>query len=43
MYAGAMNDNDRLRRHLEFCKRVYERMKREGIWPWGKPTKGPVP
>jgi hypothetical protein len=28
-----MNDNHRLRRHLEFCKRVYERMRREGLWP----------
>lgn len=29
-----MDKQEHLRRHLELCKRVYERMKREGSWPW---------
>ena len=29
-----MNKNEHLRRHLELCKAVYLRMKRDGSWPW---------
>lgn len=29
-----MTDNDRLLRYLELCKRIYERMCRDGSWPW---------
>ena len=25
-----------LERYLALCKRVYERMEREGSWPWGQ-------
>lgn len=24
----------RLERYLELCHRIYERMEREGTWPW---------
>lgn len=33
-YDGIMDKREHLERHLELCKRVYERMKREGSWPW---------
>ena len=33
-YYEGMDRNTSLERHLELCKRVYERMKREGTWPW---------
>lgn len=26
--------DEHLRRHLELCKQIYERMLREGSWPW---------
>lgn len=29
-----MNHDDHLNEHLELCKRVYERMRRENSWPW---------
>jgi hypothetical protein len=29
-----MNGNDRLRRYLNLCRRLYERMRRNGTWPW---------
>ena len=29
-----MTHDERLERHLELCKKVYERMKDEGTWPW---------
>lgn len=29
-----MTDNDRLLRFLEMCGQLYERMRREGSWPW---------
>ena len=28
-----MND-PRLERYLELCQRMYERMERDGTWPW---------
>lgn len=29
-----MDHDERLEIHLELCKRIYERMKRDGSWPW---------
>lgn len=29
-----MDDDERLERYLELCKRIYERMRRDGTWPW---------
>ena len=29
-----MNDDQRLAQFIELCKRVYERMERDGSWPW---------
>ena len=38
-YTGNMTNDEHLQRHLELCKRVYERMKREGSWPWSDSPK----
>lgn len=40
-YDGDMDKEEHLRRHLELCKRVYERMKREGSWPWAEEVDSP--
>jgi len=29
-----MNDDEFLDTYLELCKSIYERMEREGSWPW---------
>ena len=29
-----MNDDEKLEQFLDLCQRIYERMKREGSWPW---------
>ena len=29
-----MDNDERLDRYLELCRRIYERMKRDGTWPW---------
>ena len=29
-----MIDDPRLLRYLELCQRMYERMERDGTWPW---------
>lgn len=29
-----MSIDPRLERYLELCQRMYERMEREGTWPW---------
>lgn len=29
-----MTDEERLEQHLDLCKQVYKRMKREGTWLW---------
>jgi hypothetical protein len=34
-YSGFMID-PRLERYLELCQRIYERMEREGSWPWAE-------
>ena len=26
--------DERVLRYLELCKRIYDRMEREGSWPW---------
>ena len=28
------NHDKRLEQYLELCRRIYERMKRDGTWPW---------
>lgn len=28
------NNKDYLERYLALCQRIYERMEREGSWPW---------
>ena len=33
-----MNENDHIRRHLEICQRVYERLVAEGKWPFPDST-----
>lgn len=33
-----MDEDQHLEDYLEFCKRVYLRMKREGTWPWADST-----
>ncbi|MEM8692502.1 MAG: hypothetical protein AAGG57_11525 [Pseudomonadota bacterium] len=33
-YNGIMTDEERLEQHLDLCKQVYKRMKREGTWLW---------
>lgn len=38
-----MDKNEHLDRHLDLCKRVYERMRRDGTWPWrDSPVSGDV-
>jgi hypothetical protein len=32
-YAGGMTD-EQFERYLEFCKRLFEKMRRENAWPW---------
>ena len=29
-----MTIDPRLERYLELCERIYERMERDGTWPW---------
>ena len=29
-----MDKEDRLKIHLEVCQRIFERMRRDGSWPW---------
>ncbi len=29
-----MNKDEHLNEHLRLCQEMYERMKRDGIWPW---------
>jgi len=29
-----MNNQERLERYLELCMRTYERMLKDGTWPW---------
>ena len=34
VHHGHMTHDDHLNEHLELCKRVYERMRRDNTWPW---------
>lgn len=34
-----MDNQERLERYLELCKRIYERMRRDGTWPWANSQK----
>ncbi len=34
-----MNDDEFLDEYLELCKNIYERMEREGSWPWSDSQK----
>lgn len=36
-----MDHEDHLQRHIELCKRVYERLKRNGSWPWRNQVDSP--
>jgi len=29
-----MTDEERFEQFIELCKRMFERMEREGSWPW---------
>lgn len=29
-----MDDDERLEQFIALCQRIYERMEREGTWPW---------
>lgn len=37
-YDGVMNKQDHLQEHLKLCQSIYERLKREGRWPWPDST-----
>jgi hypothetical protein len=34
MNDDTMSHDDHLNEHVELCKRVYERMRRDNSWPW---------
>lgn len=34
LHTVTMNDEERLEQFIELCKRVYERLERDGSWPW---------
>lgn len=33
-----MKHNDQLGRHLDICRQIYKRLRREGKWPWSDST-----
>ena len=33
-YSGPMTEEQRFEQFIELCKRIFERMEREGSWPW---------
>ena len=33
-YSGRMTEEQRFEQFIELCKRIFERMEREGSWPW---------
>ena len=38
-----MTEEQRFEQFIELCKRIYERMEREGSWPWpDEPTDTPT-
>lgn len=36
-----MTDEQRFEQFIELCKRIFERMEREGSWPWPDEDLGP--
>jgi len=38
-----MDHDKRLAIHLELCQRIFERMQREGSWPWKDEPDSPNP
>ena len=30
--------DDHLQRHFDICRQIYERLRREGKWPWSDST-----
>lgn len=38
-----MKKDDHLQPYLDLCQRIYERMKREGTWPWREGSESPNP
>lgn len=37
-YHQGMTERDHLEAHLRLCQRIYERLKRNGEWPWADST-----
>lgn len=35
-YPLEMNKDEHLQRHLDLCRRVYQRMLADGSWPWAE-------
>ena len=33
-YSGRMTEEQRFEQFIELCKRIFERIEREGSWPW---------
>ena len=33
-YSWLMTDEQRFEQFIELCKRIFERMERDGSWPW---------
>jgi hypothetical protein len=38
-----MTDEQRFEQFIELCKRIFERMEREGSWPWPEDKGEPPP
>jgi len=38
---GGMNQHDHLEEYLAICQAVFERMRREGTWPWPEDSTNP--
>jgi len=38
-----MNTDQRFEDFIELCKRIFERMEREGSWPWPEDDIAPKP
>ena len=36
-----MEPDNHLERHLKLCQQIYERMKRDGTWPWREKPDSP--
>jgi hypothetical protein len=42
-YSWSMTDEQRFEQFIELCKRIFERMEREGSWPWSEDEKEKPP